>query len=601
MKANSFLASWAVLPLGLALALGGQVLLLFGLNVGGALLYLCASGVLILGLYRKEGEPATAAPDLSREKATASLLVVLLAALALRSYLLGAIPWGLNNDEGIEGLIACHFLSGVPITPFSDIGISRETLFHVLLLPIFRFFGPGILSLRSLSVGAGVASVALTYFAGKELFSRRVGLFAAAALSVSPWHLLYSRTGLRNILVPVFLLTTLGLYHRALEKRLVMQFLLTGVVLGTGMYSYTSFRLMPLVLTAWSLLRRWVLKRTPMKWREVLAVAVPFVALLTPQLIYALKDPGILVRGNYVLEQTPQASYPANLLYSFLMPVVYPARFGVVQSRYYFGDGVSLVYAAVGRTPETVVSAALMACGFILVVVRLFRRRTEGEGILLLLFLVTVGSVGVAGPSLTRLISNLPILCLMGALFLEEIFRSLRHQFRASVGWGVVWLLLLTAAVLGYDQFFNRAGRSGKAMDYYAYPQTVMGLYAASRPPDHPVFVFYTEQPEALQFLTYPRRGLTPLYTDPAKLDLEKIRSGPQHLEIVMQNHRRFLELFRTLAEIFPGAAATALSDPLHNPDRKVAYVLEITPASVKPPSEETLPSGLHPSPLGGS
>src|SRR5437867_11864880 len=486
MKANSFLASWAVLPLGLALALGGQVLLLFGLDVGGALFYLGALGVLILGLYRKEDEPATAAPDLSREKATASLLVVLLAAFALRSFLLGAIPWGLNNDEGIEGLIACRFLSGVPITPFSDIGISRETLFHVLLLPIFRLFGPGIRSLRSLSVGAGVASVALTYFAGKELFSRRVGLFAAAALSVSPWHLLYSRTGLRNILVPLFLLATLGLFHRALEKRLVMQFLLTGVVLGIGMYSYPRFRLRPLALAAGSLLRRWLLKRAPMKWREVLAVAVPFVALLTPQLIYALKVPWILARGNYVLEQTPQASYPANLFYSFLMPVVYPARFGVVQSTYYFGDGVSLVYAAVGRTPETVVSAALMACGFILTVVRAFRRRSEGEGVLLLLFLVTVGSVGVAGPSLTRLISNLPILCLMGALFLEEIFLSLQHRFRVSVGWGAVWLLLLAAAVLGYDQYFNRAGRSGKAMDYYAYPQTVMGLYAASRPPGHP-------------------------------------------------------------------------------------------------------------------
>ena len=132
-------------------------------------------------------------------------------------------------------------------------------------------------------------------------------------------------------------------------------------------------------------------------------------------------------------------------------------------------------------------------------------------------------------------------------------------------------------------------------MFHYAYPQTVIGLYAASRPPDHPVFVFTTEQPETVQFLTFPRRRLTALYRDPDALDLEKIRTALGHLEFVMENHRRFLELFTTLVEIFPAAGSSYLSDPRHLPDRRVAYVLDALPAARIPPGSPAPPPGMQP------
>jgi len=309
-----------------------------------------------------------------------------------------------------------------------------------------------------------------------------------------------------------------------------------------------------------------------------------------------LRDPsGFVARGSYVLTQTPRASHAANLLYSFLMPVIYPARFGVVQTDYYFGDGISLVYAAVGRTPETWVSAALMACGFMLAASRTLRRRGEGEALLLLLFLGTTATVGIAGPSLSRLITNAPLLSLMGALALDGLFLVLQQRFRSAVAWLAVAVLVSAAGCLAYHQYFTLAGRSERAMFHYAYPQTLIGLFAASRPPDHPVFVFTTEEPETVQFLTFPRRRLTALYRDPDALDLEKIRTALGHLEFVMENHRRFLDLFTTLIGIFPAADSSYLSDPRHLPDRRVAYVLDALPASRTPPGSPAPSPGMPP------
>jgi len=589
MKSSSTAALLGALVLGLS---GEAVVLFAGLSAMGGMLLLAGGGVLVAGLWKAKEEATVSSRDLSGRKTLILLAGILLLALLLRRLESSVIPWGLNNDEGIEGLIACRFLVGEKIAPFSSIGLSRETLFHVLLMPLFVLLGPGIASLRFLSFLCGMGAVALAYLAGKELFSRRVGLFAAFLLAVSPWHILYSRTGLRNILLPVFLLAAVGAFQRAVRGRKAIFFMLTGVLLAGGMYSYTSFRIVPLAFVLWALARRRLLRRDPLTWRQVGWATGTFLILMVPQLVSAMSDPaGFISRGSYVLAQTPDASIPQNLLFSALMPVIYPAKFGIMQSRWFFGDGVSLVYAAVGRTPETLVSGVLMVLGVLLTALSFLRRRGEGEGMILTLYATTLLTVGVAGPSLTRMIVTLPLLCLMGALFLEALVGGRQATLSGRVRAGVLALLLGTAAALGYEQYFLRAGASPRAMFYYAAPQTIMGLYAASRAVDHPVHVLYTEQPETLRFLTFTRQPLIHLENDPEKLDLERIRGSLGHQEFVIENHKRFLPVFSALVQGFPWADGTILKDAHHNPQSPAAYVLDIDP-SKRAPAEKSGPDG---------
>jgi dolichyl-phosphate-mannose-protein mannosyltransferase len=585
--------AWPGVLIPLLVTLAGQAILLFaGQTVPGGLVVL--SGMALLGweLVRHDSELPEASQALSRNKAAFFLLGILLIAFLLRRFEIQSIPWGLNNDEGIEGLIACRFLAGERITPFSSIGVSRETLYHLLLTPLFAIRGSGIASLRMLSFFCGMAAVGLIYFLGKELFSRRVGLFAAFLLAVSPWHILYSRTGLRNILLPVLLLGSLWAFHRALRDRRPAFFVLTGSLLAVGMYSYTSFRVIPPALLLWAVVGRRFVGLVPVTWKEAGLAGGAFLLLMVPQILVWVADPvGFLARGGYVLYQTPDASLPENVFYSLVMPVYYPARFGVMQSRWFFSDGVSLVYAAVGRTPESLVSAALMALGFVVACARLIRKRAAGEGLVLCLFGLTVLTVGLAGPSLTRLIGNLPLLCLMAALFLEEILRRCREPYPRWLGGAVVGALLVGAAVMGFEQYFLKAGSSPQAMFYYGAPQTTMGLYVASRPPDHPVTVFYTEEPETLQFLTFARRKLVTLQSDPQKLDWNRVRGVQGRQEFVLENQRKFLPVFSELAKEFPWADATMLKDALHNPLLPVAYVLDVDPVrKERAPSERESP-----------
>jgi dolichyl-phosphate-mannose-protein mannosyltransferase len=575
-----FLPSWSRIPAALAAALTGQAFLFWGWIGAGALFYLAAAALIFL---RREKQEAPA-PELSRVAAAVLLAAILVAALLLRRVAIGSIPWGLNNDEGIEGLIACRFLEGEKIAPFSSIGLSRETLYHLLLLPLFRLLGPGMGALRLLSLLCALATLPVLTLTGREFFGARTGLLAAALLAFSPWHLLYSRTGFRSILLPLFVLAAFGCFRRALERRTILWFAVTGGVLGIGMYSYTSFRIVPPILLAWALLRRLLFRRPAMTWKETLAVAVPFLLLMIPQLAYGFAHPNeFLARGSYVLSQTPQASVPANLLFSLLLPVYYPARYGVMQSLYYFGDGVSLVYAAVGRTPETVVSAALMACGILLMLERAFRRRDEAAAVLLLGLGGTLLTVGLAGPSLTRLLGNLPLLCLAGGAYLEETGARLSRRFSRAAARACLILILAAAAVLCGEQYFARAGRSPRAMFYYAAPETIMGLYAVSRSADHPVVVLYTEEPETLEFLTFPRRDHVILERDPARLDPEKIWRDSPRVEFVVENSPRFAELFQALKRRFPEGEPATLTDRLRPSGRAVAVILNVGSAAAPP------------------
>ncbi len=216
----------------------------------------------------------------------------------------------------------------------------------------------------------------------------------------------------------------------------------------------------------------------------------------------------------------------------------------------------------------------------------------------LLCFGVTVGTVGLAGPSLTRLIGNLPLLCLAGGLFLERMGRAIGRRFSPAAGRAAVALCLAVAAALCVEQYFLRAGRSRKAMFYYAAPQTLMGLYAASRTPDHPVTVLYSEEPETLQFLTYARRRWVALERDPSRLDLGALRRAPVAREFVIENHPRFAGLLRGLETTFPGAEVRSLTDARRPSEPKVATILSIPPGT--PPSGEASPPGTGPTPSTG-
>ncbi|MBO9370869.1 MAG: glycosyltransferase family 39 protein, partial [Chloroflexi bacterium] len=125
----------------------------------------------------------------------AGTLILLLAA-ALRLPALGQVPPGLYHDEAYYGLDAVDILQG-RLQVYFPANNGREPLFIYLAAGTIGLLGRSPFALRLTSAFVGLLTIAATAAAGRALFSRRVGLLAAAILSVTLWHVHLSRVGFR--------------------------------------------------------------------------------------------------------------------------------------------------------------------------------------------------------------------------------------------------------------------------------------------------------------------------------------------------------------------------------------------------------------------
>ena len=184
---------------------------------------------------------------------------VLVAAFFLRFWRLDTVPPGWRDDELINSLvISQHALDGDLAVYYADAS-GHEALYHVLNAFMLGNFGPGVPGIRWLSAILGVASVFLTFLVGRRLYGASLGLVASAALAASFWSLMYSRTGIRHILLPVLALSAYLFFIRGLgigdkvarsSKEHWLDFSLAGVFMGLSFYSYFASRGVPLILLA---------------------------------------------------------------------------------------------------------------------------------------------------------------------------------------------------------------------------------------------------------------------------------------------------------------------------------------------------------------
>ena len=145
------------------------------------------------------------------------ILLITLLAFGLRVWRLDGVPPGWRDDELINSqVISQHVLDGDWAVYFPDAS-GHEALYHTLNAAMLALFGPTVWGIRFLSVLLGTLTVPLTYLLGRKLFGSLVGLVAAAALALSFWSLMYSRIGLRHVLMPPLVLAAFYFFWRGLE------------------------------------------------------------------------------------------------------------------------------------------------------------------------------------------------------------------------------------------------------------------------------------------------------------------------------------------------------------------------------------------------
>lgn len=169
--------------------------------------------------------------------------------LFFRFYRLDQVPPEMVSDHAEKLLDVMDVLNGLPSIFFSR-NTGREALQFYMAAATVKLFGTGIsyLTLKIGTVLAGVVTVIYIYFIGKELSSRRVGLFAMLLAGVAYWPNVISRVGLRFPLFPLFVAPVFYHLIRGIQHRNRNDFILCGFFIGAGLHGYSPARVIPIAV-----------------------------------------------------------------------------------------------------------------------------------------------------------------------------------------------------------------------------------------------------------------------------------------------------------------------------------------------------------------
>jgi hypothetical protein len=432
------------------------------------------------------------------------------------------VPPGLNNDAAQEALRGIYLVEGHHWEAITfAVGNSAETLYLYLLGALMHVMGPTTLAVQLACWPFALATIWMVWKLTDRIAASVPAWVPLLTAAASLWLFHYARSGLRAITAPFFLAAFTLLLDRV-ERRPQDRWagLLCGAVLGLSLYAYTSARVLPIAFLAyaiWRLLReRGGRKPLLVRYGTVVAGAA---AISIPNLLFFFQRPGeFLGRGSYVVAGSG-IDRAIQVVWTALLPWYYPSTYRSLGSLTYQSDGVSAALTAAGGNPVHVVLAAAMLAG-------LWRARRLLErpvaGFLLAAWITATLLLGIAGPSLTRMLIILPVYLVLAALgfdYAREALPRLRPLVPLAIA--------VVVAMEGYWYFSSGAEQA----EYYGAAATPMGQMAAAMAAQgHRVLCIVSKDANVVNLLTHgqtARVGVVEFYgrpLDPAQLPMRELR-----------------------------------------------------------------------------
>ncbi len=176
------------------------------------------------------------------------VLVILAIAIFFRLYHLGSIPPGIYPDEAVNGNDALKVLDSGHPQVFYPNNNGREGLFINLTALSFKLLGVSVWSFKLVPILAGLLGIWALYLLAKEMFTWQIGAISSFLMATSFWHVNFSRIHFRAILAPLLMTWIIYFLWKGLKGRHLVNFLISGIFLGLGFYTYIAFRIAPLIL-----------------------------------------------------------------------------------------------------------------------------------------------------------------------------------------------------------------------------------------------------------------------------------------------------------------------------------------------------------------
>ncbi|MFC2046134.1 hypothetical protein ACFLTC_01255, partial [Chloroflexota bacterium] len=461
-------------------------------------------------------------------------------AAALRFCCLQDLPPGLHYDEAFKGVMARGLLEGAPPQVFFQSNMGEEPLAIYLVAAALGLLGREPWIIRLPSAVAGLLTVPLAWWLGRELFAPRdasadggtsegaapasnaskpatedcqasdpakagclraqfVGVCTALVLAILYWHVSFSRLGMEPILVPFFATLTMASLLRGLNTGRWPAFVLAGLGLGGSLYTYKAGYFVPILVAVFvgysAIAERRFLRRT---WRGLLLTGLVALIVLIPLGIYFVTHPAdflhrpasvSLVGGEIGLEQPLQA-IAANV----------PSVLGM-----FFVQGDTNPRSNLpGRPALDVFLALLFLVGLAKVLTRLNRPRWALP-LLWLVIMILPTIVTEYAPHFARAIGAVPAVALLCGIGVWTLWRGVARLDRSWLSWAVTLCLVVGFVFSGVSTaraYFYTWNRSPKLFYAYDVGLTQIADYMKALPDSEDIYLTPTARDHyTLQFL----------------------------------------------------------------------------------------------------
>ncbi|MBS3088191.1 glycosyltransferase family 39 protein [Candidatus Pacearchaeota archaeon] len=168
----------------------------------------------------------------SMKKETIFLILIFLLGLALR--LIAAINLPVTADDMHHVTYAINFYSAGRLITYEQ----SAGLWHAFTSVMYDWFGTTQLASRLAAVIFGSLSIFVIYLLTKEFFSEKIPLMASFLLAIAPFHI-KNTVAEMDVMAMFFVLVSMLLFVRALKTKKTLNYIMSGLFLGLGIYTKT--------------------------------------------------------------------------------------------------------------------------------------------------------------------------------------------------------------------------------------------------------------------------------------------------------------------------------------------------------------------------
>ena len=241
------------------------------------------------------------------------LLLIIALGTGLRMYGLGAESFWLDEAYSVE------------IASFPTSEVLHELVINDVHPPLYYFivhfwiklFGDSEWSVRFISVLFGVLAIPLIFLVALQLFDRITGLFAAALLAVSQFHIGFSQEARMYALLVSLTLLSFYFFLKLLEDgrrsrlALVAYVASSTLMMHTHVYSFFIIIAQNTYFLTLAFTSREIFKRT---WKRWLLAQLGLALLFVPWFFALLRQVSRVRRGFWIPDEPPRAILDALYL-----------------------------------------------------------------------------------------------------------------------------------------------------------------------------------------------------------------------------------------------------------------------------------------------